>query len=110
MAKPVLHIIRGSGRLCKTPYTGSNWSEKYLDDEVARKLDICKVCKEKYIELNGLEMFHKIEIRLGQSEIKGIENCDCGCHPDDNSNITKYVNKKTNKPDILTLRMYLESY
>ena len=110
MAKPVLHISKGSGRLCDLPYNGSNWPEKYMDDKVARKLDICSDCKDKYIKINSQELFEQLENRLRGHKKKGLENCDCGCHPDKGMKITKSINKQRDKQKVMTLRMYLDSY
>jgi len=110
MTKPVLHLSKGSGRLCGLPHNGSNWSEKYLDDEVARKLDICSECKGKYIEINSEELFEQLKNRLSGDKKKELENCDCGCHPDDGVKTTTLIHKKRDKQKIMTLRMYLDRY
>ena len=110
MAKPVLHISKDSGRLCGLPYDGSNWPEKYMDDKVAKELEICSNCRDKYIKLNSLELFEKLKNRLVGNKKKGLENCDCGCHPDGGMKITKSINKQRDKQKVMTLRMYLDSY
>ncbi len=116
MKPPVLHII-GSGEqdainglrwLCDRVEDGSNWPEKYMDDEVARFLDFCEDCERIYVEKYGRE---KMDEKI--NKLRGVNSknhvCPCECHPEGEYVPRNVAVKDTKTMErVRTLRMYLE--
>lgn len=51
---PILHIATSFKKLCGYVQEGS-WSEKFLDDKVARTLELCEDCLTEYASQHGEE-------------------------------------------------------
>jgi hypothetical protein len=99
-----------SGWLCGLIEDGSNWPEKYLDDDVARFLDFCKDCELRYIEKYDEQKFITLKDRMRRDKSKDSGFCGCGCHPEQENNKVKENIINNSIEGIKTLRMYLESY
>ena len=76
MVKPDCIHITGSGvggYRCDYQLQGS-WNEKYMDDEVARRLPICETCLDSYTDDYGTEAAEKLQDRLLNPENYLIES------------------------------------
>lgn len=107
MNPPVLHLMGAeSEHLCKLIEDGSNWPEKYMDDEVARFLEFCELCETNYVKKHGQENMDKKKAWLRRDMKQDSEECPCGSHPEgmvlDRSPTTPITKKK-----VKTLREYL---
>ena len=51
---PILHISNSDGKLCGYVLEKS-WDEKFLEDKVARTLELCEFCLTLYTEQHGSE-------------------------------------------------------
>ena len=51
---PTLHIATSGAKLCGYVQEGS-WPEKFLEDSVARTLELCEACLTHYTEQHGEE-------------------------------------------------------
>jgi hypothetical protein len=109
MKPPVLHINIENRYLCNLIEDGSNWPEKYMDDDVARFLEYCVDCENEYIKLNGSEKMVSLKNNMRRDKSKDDGLCNCGNHPDQGKYPLKDINTNTNNINP-TLRMYLENY
>tara|TARA_R110002020_G_scaffold157312_3_gene340001 strand:+ start:62 stop:400 length:339 start_codon:yes stop_codon:yes gene_type:complete len=112
MKAPVLHIMSGDKWLCGLREDGSNWPEKYMDDEVARFLEFCEGCEVEYIKKYDKEAF--IDKRNHMRRDMSNENSMCGCgnHPEQTLNKRKVIPMDvptTKQVAVMTLRMYLDT-
>jgi hypothetical protein len=98
----VIHIGgRDSHNLCGEVVNGS-WSEKYLDDKVARTLPLCEDCVETYQEIHGDEKVNRLLNRWNNPDNWVVERVETKAEVVDNDT-------QTNGRSVMTLRQYLES-
>ena len=82
MSQPILHLMNHRGYLCKKPISEERWEQKYLNDEVARQLEICPPCIENYVRRHGQKKWDKIITRVKGTHWLGDGYCPCGHHPE----------------------------
>ncbi|MGI9556147.1 MAG: hypothetical protein ACR2M9_04725 [Cyanophyceae cyanobacterium] len=105
---PILHISSNSDTpyLCDAQRTES-WPEKYLDDAVARTLEVCESCLDIYESNQGTEAKQRLLTRLSETSVPTTEtDTESVSEPESSpkpSPITKVA------VESMTLRQYLES-
>jgi len=100
---PTLHI-GGTQQpyLCDAERIES-WPEKYLDDAVARTLEVCESCLEIYESNRGTESKERLLARLSETPATDTESVS----EPDSSPIPSPTPKVV--VEAMTLRQYLES-
>lgn len=102
MIPKVIHIGgRDSHNLCGEVVNGS-WSEKYLDDKVARTLPLCGGCVETYQEIHGDEKVNRLLNRWNNPDDYVVEKVEAKVE-------VEIKDTQTNGVGVMTLRQYLES-
>ena len=109
MKPPILHISSNHDWMCGLIKEGPNWSEKYMDDGVARFLEFCKDCEFKYIDRYGQSKFDNTKKSMRDDNLKDIDSCDCGCHPEEGVKSKLYIKPTKVIYKVRTLRMFLEN-
>lgn len=113
MKPPTLHILGDGTWLCGFEEDGTNWPEKYMDDEVARFLEFCEGCEEAYVNKHGQEKMDAKRDWMRRDLSQDPELCPCGCHPEgmyippstsDDESIETHTQPSE---EVRTLRMYL---
>lgn len=104
---PTLHI-GGTQQpyLCDAERTES-WPEKYLDDAVARTLEVCESCLEIYESNRGTESKERLLARLSETFVPPPATDTESVSEPDSSPIPSPTPKVV--VEAMTLRQYLES-
>ena len=104
---PTLHI-GGTQQpyLCDAERTES-WPEKYLDDAVARTLEVCESCLEIYESNQGTEAKERLLARLSDTEVRPPTTDTESVSEPESSPIESPVSDSAGEAK--TLRQYLES-
>jgi hypothetical protein len=108
---PKLHIQHGLGKLCGYIGDETNWPQRYLDDEVARFLEFCEKCEQKYVEKYSQEKMDAKRDWMRRDLSEDSIGCPCGRHPDGEYILSPEESQKYTKPKkkvVKTIRMYLE--
>ena len=109
MNPPKLHIQHELGKLCGYIGDGTNWPQKYLDDEVARFLEFCEKCEQKYIEKYSQEKMDAKRDWMRRDLSEDSIDSACGRHPDGEYVPHPKESEKNTKAKkcVKTIRMYL---
>ena len=98
----VIHIGgRDSHNLCGEVVKGS-WSEKYLEDKVARTLPLCEDCFATYQHIHGEVRASNLLNRWKNPDDYVVERVEAKAKVVENDT-------QTNGRGVMTLRQYLES-
>jgi len=98
----VIHIGgRDSHNLCGEVVKGS-WSEKYLEDKVARTLPLCEDCFATYQNIHGEVRASNLLNRWKNPDDYVVERVEAKAKVVENDT-------QTNGRGVMTLRQYLES-
>ena len=110
MKPPVLHILGVDGWLCNLSEDGSNWPEKYMDDEVARFLEFCEVCENEFVFKHGQEKMDAKKAWMRRDKSQESPLCSCGCHPEQTQSAKRVIEHTPTMVRVRkTLRMYLNT-
>lgn len=107
MKTPILHMVGPTHQhRCGNKKDDTNWPEKYLNDEVARTLDICETCVDEFIKTHGQNRMDEILTNLRANTMQNEE--DYQVENDNNGGMNQVIDITPTSERVKTLRMYLE--
>jgi len=107
MKPPILHISGSNGQhRCGTNADDKNWPDKYLNDEVARTLDVCETCMAMFIQSHGQNRMDDILTNLRANTMQNTESYQIESYNDEVMN--QAIDITPTRERVKTLRMYLE--
>jgi len=107
MKPPVLHMVGPNQQnRCGEDQENTNWPEKYLNDELARTLKFCEICKAEFIQVHGQDKMNTILTTMRADTMQTTDDNWAEDHPDE---VLNHVTVETpTNVGLKTLRMYLE--
>tara|TARA_R110000744_G_scaffold344259_1_gene449532 strand:+ start:97 stop:429 length:333 start_codon:yes stop_codon:yes gene_type:complete len=107
MKSPTLHISGSNGQhRCGTNADDKNWPDKYLNDKVARTLEICETCMAMFIKSHGQNKMDDILTNLRANTMQNTEDYQVEDYNDEVMN--QVIDITPTRECVKTLRMYLE--
>ena len=107
MKPPILHISGSNGQhRCGTNADDKNWPDKYLNDELARTLDVCETCMAMFIQSHGQNRMDDILANLRANTMQNTESYQIESYNDEVMN--QAIDITHTRERVKTLRMYLE--